>query len=222
MAQPERGFRYGAEAFWLAGFALEGASPTSAIDLGTGSGIVALLLGGRGVQTRGYDVRPEWGPLWRRSLSHSRLDGRVQLLLGDVAAGMEGPVDVCVSNPPFYRRGDGPDIADPWRGAARTEGDAQLRDFVRVALHVIRPGGSACFVVPRQREAELLHATGAEGGRVEERVHVGRKRVVTRLRMGGGPLPAATTIPERGGRVQRWYRLARGEPSARKPTTGAP
>lgn len=34
--QPKRAFRYGAEAFWLAGFAVEGGVPSTAIDLGTG------------------------------------------------------------------------------------------------------------------------------------------------------------------------------------------
>ncbi|MEQ1568253.1 MAG: hypothetical protein ABMA64_21620, partial [Myxococcota bacterium] len=45
IAQPARGFRYGSDAMWLVGFALAtGPLPASALDLGTGSGVMAAQL----------------------------------------------------------------------------------------------------------------------------------------------------------------------------------
>src|SRR5688572_7988230 len=81
--QPERGFRYGSEAFWLVGLALEGGGPRTALDLGTGSGIMAFLLARLGVDTLGVDGRPEWRELWARSLAESEVSG-VRLEVRDV------------------------------------------------------------------------------------------------------------------------------------------
>ncbi|MEQ1503891.1 MAG: hypothetical protein ABMB14_16740, partial [Myxococcota bacterium] len=65
IAPPARGFRYTSDAMWLVGFALAtGPRPTGALDLGTGSGVVAALLAARGIPSVGVDVRPEWAPLW--------------------------------------------------------------------------------------------------------------------------------------------------------------
>ena len=44
IAQPRRGFRYGSEAFWLVGFALEGGWPDAALDLGDPASWTALWL----------------------------------------------------------------------------------------------------------------------------------------------------------------------------------
>ena len=114
--QPERGFRYGSEAFWLVGFALEGGTPTRALDLGTGSGVIAFLLARLGIAAVGVDVMAAWEPCWHRSLADSR-PPLPELRIADVADGVPGSFDLVVSNPPFYAAGSGPIAADAWKAA---------------------------------------------------------------------------------------------------------
>ncbi len=168
IAQPARGFRYGAEAFWLAGFALE-TRPLArdALDLGTGSGIVALLLARAGLDVLGVDVRPEWAELWPRTLAGSAPRGRVELRLADVLD-VVAEVDLVVSNPPYFPAGSGPSAPDPWKAAARTEAGATVADFVAASVRCLRVGGAACFVVPRDREDVV---TGAPRARRAARAH---------------------------------------------------
>ena len=209
VTQPRRGFRYGSEAFWLVGFALDGAPPPeSAVDLGTGSGIMALLLGRSGVSVTGVDLRREWEPLWRRSLGGSNLAGSVDLRVHDVG---QGPpvtgVDLVVSNPPFFAAGTGPASEDAWKRAARTESTATLARFVEVAVGCVGSEGRACWVVPRERWSEVTHRDAS----VSRVVHVGKRRSLVELRV-GGPRRAVEekVVSDRGPVVRRWYALATG------------
>jgi tRNA1Val (adenine37-N6)-methyltransferase len=205
VAQPRRGFRYGSEAFWLVGFALEGGVPRTALDLGTGSGIAALLLARLGVVTVGVDVRGEWEPLWERTL-HLSDPMPVSLRVGD-AGRLAGPrVDLVVSNPPFFAAGSGPVAPDPWKRAARTESTATLADFVRAGVAL---GARACLVVPTEREAEIVALAHDLGAGVSRWVRVGRRRVLVELiagvRTGSGPVE----IGEDADRVRSWLRVVR-------------
>ena len=207
VAQPRKGFRYGAEAFWLVGFALEDSTPDSALDLGTGSGIMAMLLGAAGVPTLGVDLRSEWEPLWAMTLARSRTKAEVRLELADVASGLPGrSAELVISNPPFFAAGSGPEPSARWKSAARFESSATLARFVQVGLEALEPGGRMCVVVPVERASELaVHTTRS--------VAVGRRRMLLELRPGvhgGGP---STNLDERDPRVLGWYeRLGAGLP----------
>lgn len=201
VAQPRRGFRYGAESFWLAGFALEGGPADSVLDLGTGSGIVALLLAGRGLRAVGVDVQSRWEPLWEHTLAASEVPGTIELRIADVAGDLPAGFDLVVSNPPFFAAGSGPHSADPFKRTARTETTATLDRFVQVALE---SGERACFVVPIEREARVVASGRARGAGARRRVRVGRRRVLIELVAGAadGPVDA---VAETDPRVRRWY-----------------
>lgn len=201
VTQPCRGFRYGSESFWLAGFALEGGTFRSAVDLGTGSGIVAFLLASRGIDTVGYDVREEWAPCWAHSLNQSAVPGRIALRVRDIALGVPDRVDVVVTNPPFFPLGSGPAATDPWKAAARTESSATLARFVEVGLQA---GERLCAVVPIERIDEVSRAGVAAGASVRRVVTVGRRRGLVEL----GPARSATeraALTEDAPRVRGWY-----------------
>ncbi len=205
VAQPSVGVRYGAEAFWLVGFALDEGVPHTAADLGTGCGAIALLLAGHGVHAWGVDRRQAWRPFWDRSIQESQLRGSVRLEVGDVLdARPPQPVDLVVCNPPFFPKGFGLEPTCPWRRAARFDASATLTDFVRAAEDMLRPGGRACFVVSVEREAELRAAATLP---ITREARVGRKRVL--LQLGGKLVPGTVHVPDRGPEVDRWYAIAR-------------
>ncbi len=202
--QPEKGFRYGSESFWVAGFALEGGVPHTAIDLGTGSGIVAALLAFRGVDALGVDLRAEWAPYWRYTLLETTVAGRLRLSHADIQ-GVTGKFDLAISNPPFFPAGSGPIASDPWRAAARTESSASLADFIRVGLRV---ADRLCLVIPASRVEEAVRS--AEPSR---RVQVGSQR--TLLEFGGRAEPDAQ-VAESDPRVLGWYAAFNARPPAQR------
>lgn len=198
IAQPARGFRYAADAMWLAGFAwATGPAPRTALDLGTGSGVVALLLAAQGAEVLGIDARAEWGPLWAETLRRSAAGARVALRRADVADGVDGRFDLITSNPPFFPAGSGPVSPDPFKAAARTESTAGLARFLEVALAARDEGGRACFVVPREREGALVGIAAPSRW-----VRVGRRRSL--LCFGPGAAAAPEAIEEGAPALRAW------------------
>ncbi len=196
VAQPARGFRFGAEAFWLAGAAMA-LAPRTALDLGTGSGVVAQLLAARGVQATGVDRWPAWENAWAASC------GGARLLQADVVGLQHALVDVVVCNPPFFRAGAGPRASDPWKAAARTESTATLADFVATAARCLTPEGTLIFVVPTDRAADLAAALPVALG-VRVWAAVGARR--TMLWASRGALSERhTQISDAGDEVRGWY-----------------
>jgi tRNA1(Val) A37 N6-methylase TrmN6 len=181
--QPERGFRYAVDAFWLAGFALEPGVPNTALDLATGSGIVAFLLARQGVDVCAMDSRQEWVEGWRQSLAESSFTP-VFWKLDVLDLAPTHSFDLVTCNPPWSPGGTGPVAPDPWKAAARTEGTATLSDFVRAAAGALGPDGRAAFVLPATRGLEAVDLASANGLAVVRRVRVG-PLVLLDLRPGG-------------------------------------
>lgn len=198
--QPRSSFRYSADVFWLVGFALEGPVCTSALELGTGSAVGAMLLETRGIPTVGIDLRPEWRPFWERTLAESASQPRLQV--ADVTT-YQGPrADLIVCNPPYFLANSGPHSPDPLKAAARTESTATLQQFVRAAARHLTPNGRACFVVPRDREDELageLH--------VRRVTRVGARRSLVELSQVAGPVKHVA-YSDRGKDAERLYQIA--------------
>jgi SAM-dependent methyltransferase len=191
VAQPVGGFKYTSDSFWLAGFALESGAPRTALDLGTGSGIVAFLLASAGLDVVGVDAAPEWAEGWRRAEGPA-----VRFVTASAADVALGPFDVVTCNPPYWPAGSGPAPRDPLVRAGRVEGALPLAGFVAAGLRHLGPGGQLVLVLPLGRRREL------DGHGVIEECVVG-DRVLVRVAMDGRPPLGVTDAPPE--RVRGWY-----------------
>jgi len=82
---------------------LEGLSEPRILDVGTGSGAIALALADEVPAARvvAVDLSEDALALARENLARADVDGRVELRRGDLLAGGAGPFDLVVSNPPY-------------------------------------------------------------------------------------------------------------------------
>lgn len=149
VAQPARGFRYSVDAFWLAGFALELVPAGRALDLCTGSGIVAYLLAANGLDTQGVDIQGEWQELWK----HSCAPKPPALQIADARL-LDLRVDLITCNPPYRPANTGPLPSSHLKAAAHVELNGTLAELTSAAARCC-PDGWRAFIVPRDRVAEL-------------------------------------------------------------------
>ncbi len=165
------------------------------VDLGTGSGAIALSVAVECPQARVFatDVSAEALAVARANLAGlGRAASRVSLHEGDwfeaVPSALRGSVDVVVSNPPYIGTGEElpPVVADweppaaLWAGPA---GHEAVEQVIGGASQWLRPGGALVLEVASHRAQESAHmaaATGFADVRVErdlaglERVLIGR------------------------------------------------
>lgn len=121
-------------------------------DLGTGSGVLLLLLAAREPQLElfGLDQDPAAAALAQDNLRHNDLEGQIWTGSWSQTPFPPGSFDLVVSNPPYYAPGSGKD-----GGPARMERE-ELDALCRAAARLLRNGGRFALSFPTQRLADLF------------------------------------------------------------------
>lgn len=139
----------------------EGHEPATVVDVGTGSGAVALAVGSHTDNARIIGVDISLSALAVAMRNRDNMPGSgVEFVQGDLLAPVAGPVDVIVSNPPYIPSGTLPTLAaevqrEP-RGALDGGSDG-LDHFRRLATQAgekLAPGGVLIVeLMPEQMDA---------------------------------------------------------------------
>lgn len=157
--QPRRGYRFSIDALLLAHFAA--ARPDDeAADLGSGCGIIALIMACRCRRVLGVDIQPQQVALSRSNAALNGLEGRVDFREADVRApetiGPPGSFDLVLFNPPYRRLRSGRINPDPAKALARHELAGGVADFIAAAAYLLREKGRAVTIYPSVRMAEVI------------------------------------------------------------------
>lgn len=161
IAQKRDGYRFSLDPLILCDFARVSAGD-QIIDLGTGCGVIPLVLARRegGARIVGVEHQEEMAELAARNVRLNALEDRIAIVQGDVALlkGRFPPssFDVVTANPPYRRRGTGKVSPRGGRDLARHESTATLADFLAMAKHLVRASGSISFIYHPSRLSELF------------------------------------------------------------------
>jgi release factor glutamine methyltransferase len=124
---------------------LRGLESPSALDVGTGTGAIALALADEcsGARVTAIDVSLDALALARENAARTGIE--IELLEHDVREGLPGgPYDLVVSNPPYVEPGELPSLMPDVREYephVALVGDRIPEVVARAALDVLRPGG---------------------------------------------------------------------------------
>lgn len=153
--QPVDGYRYSIDALLLAGFIKGSKEPRKILDIGTGSGIITLLLSKR---------FPDWEfsaveiqkDLYEIADDNFRLHNlEVNLLNGDYRD-LEGQdsYNIIVSNPPFFNHGHQP--SNQQTAVARHEIHGDMESLFHKVKKLLKAGGYFYVIYPANRLSEIL------------------------------------------------------------------
>lgn len=158
--QPRSGYRFSLDPLLLCAFA-DISAKSRVVDLGTGSGVIPLLLAKaeKGRAFVGVELQEELAERAVRSVALNGLAEQIRIVRADLRELPEefaaGSFDVVVTNPPYRRSASGRVAPGAERGAARFELAGGLTDFLRAAAFLLNNGGRFCVVYLAERLAEL-------------------------------------------------------------------
>ena len=159
--QPERGYRFSIDSVLLAGFAAP-LCRGSVLDLGTGCGILLLLLSRLSTEMSsgaGVELQEELLVCARENFRRNGTEGALRAVEGDFRGEIPGIVpgafDLVVSNPPYGRVGRGRRNPEPGKEAARHEVACSLPDLFAAANRFMAPEGMFALILPVERLPEI-------------------------------------------------------------------
>lgn len=159
--QKKKGFCFGMDAVLLSGFASVRRGER-ALDLGTGTGIIPILLEAKteGEHFTGLEIQEEVAGMAGRSVRLNHLEDRVEIVKGDIREASRifgrASFDVVTSNPPYMTGFWGLKNPDLPKAIARHEILCTLEDVVRETELLLKPGGRFYLVHRPERLAEIL------------------------------------------------------------------
>jgi release factor glutamine methyltransferase len=163
---------------------LEGVEEPAVLDIGVGSGAIALAIADERPDARvvGTDVSAAALEVAEENRERAGVGDRVRFAHGDLLAGETGPFDLVVSNPPYVAPEDLPRLEPELRRepAEALVGVGRHRAVARAALEVLRPGGALVLEVGDDQACQVSPPLIVLGYRdvVVSKDLAGRERIV--------------------------------------------
>ena len=161
--QSPAAFRFGMDSVLLADFAAARRGDR-VCDLGTGSGILPLLIYGRETSIRcdAVEIQPDAAGRAQRSMALNGLSDRIAVHTGDIKAIRallpHASYDLVVCNPPYSQEGASLPSPQSALRTARQDGECTLEDVAAAAAWLLKYHGRLCLMVPAQRLADAFEA----------------------------------------------------------------
>jgi tRNA1Val (adenine37-N6)-methyltransferase len=168
LKQDASGYRYSIDAIVLAHLA-ETHAGEKILDLGTGCGIIPLIMAYRNsdISVYGVEIQDELADLAVSNVSANHMQDRITVLCRDMRElkpdMIGGPADVIVCNPPYRKPNSGRLNPNLQRAVARHEIKVSLIDILQTVRCMLRTAGRFVAVYTAERSAELLFQMRLDG-----------------------------------------------------------
>ena len=156
-------FRFGTDAVLLADFAAP-RRHDRVCDLGTGTGIIPLLLYAREntISADAVEIQPDMADMAARSMAMNGLNEKIRVLPGDLRSIRtllpHARYDLVTCNPPYGKAGGTLLNPDASKRLARHEESCAIEDVACAAAWLLQNGGRLCCVFPAARMIDLSDA----------------------------------------------------------------
>lgn len=161
--QHQKGYRFSIDSVLVSHF-VEVRKNDRILDLGTGSGIISLILLYRFKdkvrEVSGIELQRDLAQLAEKNYHANNFDQYGMIIHGDIKNIRDlikpESYDKVVCNPPFYTPASGRLSLNPESQLARHQILATLEDFLSVSSFVVKNGGAVSFVYPAERTCEFM------------------------------------------------------------------
>lgn len=161
--QNKDGFCFGIDSILLTDFAKNIKQNSKVIDLGTGTGIIPILLYGKTKNTKfvGVEIQPEVAEMANRNVKLNLLENNIEILNTNILELSKiynrGSFDVVTTNPPYKKINTGVINENNKKLISRHEITASLEDFIRTASFLLKDLGEFYMVHRPDRLVDIFY-----------------------------------------------------------------
>lgn len=159
--QNKEWFSYGIDAVLVSHFA-DIKRNSTVVDMGTGTGIIPLLLNLNHQVKRIYGIekQSQVADMALRSVNKNDLGHVIDILhtdINDVTKHLhKSSVDTVISNPPYFKKGNALTNDGSVKSQSRHETSGSLEDFIRVASELLKEKGTFYMVHRPMRLVDIM------------------------------------------------------------------
>ena len=157
------GFCFGIDSILLSDFAKNIRNNSNVMDLGTGTGILCVLLSGKTQLNKivGVEVQEEVANMAKRSVKLNHLDNKITILNENILNLEDkfdkSSFDAIVTNPPYKKMDTGIKNENNKKLISRHEVTANLEDFIKVSKNLLKDKGEFYMVHRPERLVDILY-----------------------------------------------------------------
>ncbi len=166
LIQKKQGLTFGTDAYLLAAF-IRSDPKAHCVDLGSGTGIIPLLLCARNkvASATAVELQPAFANLIQRNAVLNGMDGFITVCNADVrelsSATVGREIELVCSNPPYLKVNAGKSNLAEEKEIARHEVHGNIFDFCAAASRLLKTKGRFACVYRSERLSELFAAMKA-------------------------------------------------------------
>ena len=160
--QDKSGFCFGMDSVILTDFAKEIKKDSMVLDLGTGTGIIPILLCGKTNLKKviGVEIQKEVAEMASRSAKLNNLENRFEVLNENIInlnkIYNNQSFDVIVTNPPYKKKNSGIINENEKKVISRHEITANLEDFIKISKDLLKDKGEFYIVHRPERLVDIF------------------------------------------------------------------
>lgn len=160
--QNDKWFRFGIDSVILSDFAKNIKKDAKVLDLGTGTGIISVLLCAKTNLKKivGVEVQKDVYDMVERTIQLNNLQNKFQVINENIKnlnkILKKNTFDVVVTNPPYKKSGTGITNIQKQKLISRHEIMAELEDFIKISFDLLKDKGELYMVHRPERLVDIL------------------------------------------------------------------
>ena len=161
--QNKDGFCFGIDSVLLSDFARNIKKDSVVIDIGTGTGIISILLSKK-VEIQkiyGVEIQEEVADMAKRSVKLNNLENKIQILNINIKNVFEeiepNKIDAIVTNPPYMKLNTGAKNEEIKKLISRHEVECNLEDIIKISYKLLKSKGEFYMVHRAERIVDILY-----------------------------------------------------------------
>lgn len=160
--QNKNGFCFGMDSVLLSDFAKNIKPNTKVIDLGTGTGILPILLSAKTKASKivGIEIQEDVANMANRSVELNNLQNRLEIICENIKnlknVYETNSFDAIVTNPPYKTKGTGGINELKSKLISRHEITADLEDFISISSYLLKDQSNIYMVHRPERLVDIL------------------------------------------------------------------